>query len=256
MQQSPAPHSGWLYTLDPRSKLAFCAIALVFVLSTTAPALAATLIVSVMLLLSSRVPARQVRLVGASLVPLIILVLISWPLFYSRGDDVWFSWWILRITRDGVLGGITNALRILALVYVLALLAATTDQAHMIRALVKLGLPYEWGLTISMSLRYIPTLYGLYQTVSEAQTARAWNPPAGNPIARARGYLPVLVTVLIGAIRLSDQTAMALTARGFAPGKPRTWYREITLGPRDWAVLAFAGLMLAALIAWQVGLGR
>src|SRR5512143_1226467 len=248
MQTQTAPRAGWLYALDPRSKLAFCAIALVYVLSAPAPALAATIAVCIGLLLSSRVPTRQVRLVGLSLTPLITLVLLSWPLFYSRGDDVWLSLWIVRITRDGVLGGITNALRILALVYVLALLAATTDQARMIRALVKIGMPYPWGLTVSMSVRYIPTLYGLYQTVSEAQTARAWNPPAGNPLERARGYLPVLVTVLIGAIRLSDQTAMALTARGFAPGKPRTWYRELALGPRDWAVLALSALMLAALV--------
>ena len=229
--------------------MAFCAVGLVFVLSAPPPALVIALCGSIALLLSSRVSLRQVRAIGVSLTPLITLVLITWPLFYSRGDEVWLVWWVIRITRDGVLGGVTNALRILALVYTLALLASTTDQARMVRALVKLGLPYAWGLTISMSLRYIPTLYGLYHTVAEAQMARAWNPPAGNPLQRAQGYLPVLITVLIGAIRLSDQTAMALTARGFEANKPRVWYRELSLTAADWAVIAVSVVGLAAIIA-------
>ena len=153
-----------------------------------------------------------------------------------------------RITQGGVLGGVTTALRILALVYVLALLAATTNQASMISALLKLRMPYAWGLTISMSLRYIPTLYGLYQTVTEAQSARGWSAPRGNLIKQGRGYLPVLIAVLIGALRLSDQTAMALTARGFDAHQKRTPYRAVRFRPADWAILSISVMMLLALV--------
>lgn len=240
--------TGWLQALDPRSKLALCFVGLAWVLSVQAVELAFILALAVLLLLSSHIAPSRVRAIGLSLTPLIVVVLITWPLFYSRGDEVWFAWAPVRITRDGVLSGITAALRILALVYVLALLVATTDQARLIRALVKLGLPYAWGLTISMSLRYIPTLYALYRTVVEAQAARAWAVPTGHFIRRAQGYLPVLIAVLIGAIRLSDQTAMALTARGLDASLPRVPYRETTFRAMDWLIVLLALVGLLALL--------
>ncbi|TMC50385.1 MAG: energy-coupling factor transporter transmembrane protein EcfT [Chloroflexi bacterium] len=241
----------WLQALDPRSKMLLCLAGVVYVLNASPPLLLAISALAMLLLLSSRIALRQVRTIGSTLIPLIVTVLVTWPLFYSRGTDVWFAWAFVRITRDGVEGGISTALRIVALVYVLALLAATTDQARLIRALVKLGLPYVWGLTVSMALRYIPTLYTLNQTVVEAQRARAWDVPRGNPLKVARAYLPVLIAVLIGAIRLSEQTTMALTARQFDAHRPRIYYREVTFRPADWllSALAVAALLLLVIHA-------
>jgi energy-coupling factor transport system permease protein len=242
----------WLQTLDPRSKLALVSAGVVVALRTNAAGLAVVLVAAALLLLSSRVSLRRVVAVGRNLTPLVVLVLISWPLFYSHTGDIWFDWSIVRITQGGVLGGITTALRILALVYVLALLAATTNQASMISALLKLHMPYAWGLTISMSLRYIPTLYGLYQTVTEAQSARGWSAPRGNLVKQGRGYLPVLIAVLIGALRLSDQTAMALTARGFDAHQKRTPYRAVHFRPADWLILAISVMMLIVVVVVAV----
>jgi energy-coupling factor transport system permease protein len=242
----------WLQTLDPRSKLALVSAGVVVALRTDAAGLAVVLVAAALLLLSSRVSLRRVVAVGRNLTPLVVLVLISWPLFYSHTGDIWFDWSIVRITQGGVLGGITTALRILALVYVLALLAATTNQASMISALLKLHMPYAWGLTISMSLRYIPTLYGLYQTVTEAQSARGWSAPRGNLVKQGRGYLPVLIAVLIGALRLSDQTAMALTARGFDAHQKRTPYRAVHFRPADWLILAISVMMLIVVVVVAV----
>jgi energy-coupling factor transport system permease protein len=245
-------HTGWLHTLDPRSKLVLCFAGAVVVLTTLQlGVLLAMLAFACCLLLTTRLTLRGVFAIGWNLAPLVTLVLVTWPLFYARGDDVWFAWWFIRITRDGVLGGCLTTLRILSLVYVLALLAATTNPTQMVSALRHLRVPYAWALTISLSLRYIPTLYSLYRTVTEAQQARGWTASQGHLIARARGYLPILIAVLIGAIRLSDQTAMALMARGFDAQQPRILYRVVKFQTRDWWV---AALSLAGLGAWAVWL--
>jgi energy-coupling factor transport system permease protein len=250
-QTTIAPR-GWLHTLDPRSKMAVCAVGIILVLTADALPLLLALCVATLLLLSSHISPRRIRAIGLSLAPLITIVLITWPLFYSRGDDVWLAWLFMRITRDGVLGGITTTLRILALVYVVALLATTTNQADLIRALVKLRLPYALGLTIALSLRYIPTLYLLYETVTDAQRARGWDMPKSNLLTRAQGYLPVLIAVLIGALRLSDQTAMALHARGFDANRPRIYYREIQFGRMDWWLTLTSFAIAALLIAYRL----
>jgi energy-coupling factor transport system permease protein len=240
-----------MHTLDPRSKMVLALVGVVCVLNARAWWLLVIFISTCLLLISARLTPRHMLAIGRNLTPLIVLVLITWPLFYGQGDEVWFAWWFIRLTRAGVVGGITTALRILSLVYVLALLAATTNQAQMVSALRQLRVPYAWALTISLSLRYIPTLYGLYRTVTEAQLARAWSVPQGHFVQRARGYLPVLIAVLIGAIRLSDQTAMALMARGFDAQQPRILYRVVKFQTRDWWV---AALSLAGLGAWAVWL--
>jgi energy-coupling factor transporter transmembrane protein EcfT len=59
----------------------------------------------------------------------------------------------------------------------------------------------------------------------------------------------VLIAVLIGAIRLSDQTAMALMARGFDAHQPRVLYREVKFKTRDWWVV---GLALVGLVVFIV----
>ena len=104
----------WLQALDPRSKMLLCLAGVVYVLNASPPLLLAISALAMLLLLSSRIALRQVRTIGSTLIPLIVTVLVTWPLFYSRGNDVWFAWAFVRITRDGVEGGISTALRIVA----------------------------------------------------------------------------------------------------------------------------------------------
>src|SRR5438105_15786650 len=102
---------GWLQALDPRSKLALIAAGLMLAFRSDAPRLALLAAAAIALLLSSRLSPRRVLSIGTSLAPLITLVFITWPLFYSRGDDVWFAWSIVCITLDGAAGGVKSELR-------------------------------------------------------------------------------------------------------------------------------------------------
>ena len=85
------------------------------------------------------------------------------------------------------------------------------------RPVVRLGLPYTWGLTFSLTLRFLPAIQQLFVTVREAQAARGWV-AEGNLFRRFRNYLPVLVAVIIGTLRMSDRLTLALAARGMGPG--------------------------------------
>ena len=69
--------------------------------------------------------------------------------------------------------------------------------------------------------------------------------------------MPVLVPVLIGALRRADRMAMALELRGFNSGRPRTTYVRARAGPAD----AVAGTIAAAtavayVTLWATGIGR
>jgi energy-coupling factor transport system permease protein len=176
--------------------------------------------------------------------PITLLIVLLWPIFYPQGDKVLLQVWRVRITTQGILQGLSTALRVDALAFAFLVLLFSTDQARLVRGLVKLGLPYEWGLTLAIALRYLPTLYGMYTTVSEAQQARGWVVGEGSFIQRIKSYLPILVAVIVTALRLADNLSMALAARGFQPGARRTYLRELKLGPADKVCLPLLALSL------------
>jgi len=102
--------------------------------------------------------------------------------------------------------------------------------------LVRLGVPYTWGLTLSLTLRFLPALSDLFNKVREAQAARGWV-AEGGLFRRARDYLPVLVAVVIGTLRMGDQLTLALAARGLGTVQRRTVWRELEMRPADRWVL-------------------
>jgi len=141
------------------------------------------------------------------------------------------------------------ALRALSMTFVTGGLLFTTDQRSLVQALVRLGVPYSWGLTFSLTLRFLPAIGTLFVTVREAQAARGWV-AEGNFIRRTRDYLPVLVAVVIGTLRLSDQLTLALAARGLGAAPQRTVWRGLRMRAADWGTLVGITAAFALLAAW------
>ena len=80
---------------------------------------------------------------------------------------------------------------------------------------------------------------------------------AGELVRRLRRFVPIVVPVLIGALRRADRMAMALELRGFNSGRPRTTYLRARAGTAD----AVAGVVVVATAAayvalWASGVGR
>jgi energy-coupling factor transport system permease protein len=248
----------WLHQLDPRTKLAFVVFSSILLLSFTNLIVSAAFLLGVHgILWSGKVPASRLRWAWQRMWPITALILVLWPIFYPQGDGVLLQVWQIKITTQGLLQGLSTALRIDALAFAFLVLLFSTDQARLVRGLVKLGLPYEWGLTLAIALRYLPTLYGIYTTVSEAQQARGWVIGEGSFVRRIKSYLPILVAVIVGALRLADNLSLALAARGFQPGAKRTHLRELKLGLADKVYLPLFAVSLVAFLIFRFrhGLG-
>jgi len=240
----------WLHRLDPRTKLAFVVFSSILLLSFGHPFVSAAFLLGIHAILwSGQVPASRLRWAWQRMWPITVLILLLWPIFYPQGNEVLWQVWRIRITTQGLWQGLSTALRVDALAFAFLVLLFSTDQARLVRGLVKLGLPYEWGLTLAIALRYLPTLYGIYVTVSEAQQARGWVIGEGGFVRRVKSYLPILVAVIVTALRLADNLSLALAARGFQAGAERTHLRELKLGPADKVCLPlFAVLLILFLI--------
>ena len=102
----------------------------------------------------------------------------------------------------------------------------------------------------------VPVFFDAALAVVQAQRCRGLELGRGGIVARLRRFVPILVPVLIGALRRADRMAMALELRGFNSGRPRTTYLRARAGGADalaGAVLATTTIAYVAL--WRSGLG-
>ena len=243
----------WLHRLDPRTKIGLVAasFALLLLNDQTLLMLGYLLVVHI-LLLHAEVPVTRIAWLWRRMWPVSLTILILWPLFYRSGQPVLFEWWHIRITLPSMLQGFTSALRIDALAFAALVLLVSTDQTRLVQGLVGLGMPYEWGLTIAISLRYLPLLDGTYRTITDAQKARGWSPRRSSLLQRARSYIPTLVALVIAALRLTDALTWALAARGFQPGQPRTSRRPLRLTRADHLGLSVSAILLLFAMALRI----
>jgi energy-coupling factor transport system permease protein len=240
----------WLHRLDPRTKMAFVAASFAVLLVGDRLLLMVGYLVAVHVLLwSVRIPGRRIAWLWRRMWPVTLLILVLWPLSHPGGAPVLVAWWRVRITLPGIRQGLMAALRVNGLAFAVFVLLLTTGQSEMVHGLVRLGLPFEWGLTLALGLRYLPLLYGTYATITDAQRARGWTPEREGPLRRLLAYRPTLIALVIGALRLTDRLTYALAARGFRPGHPRTTRRTLRLRRVDWICLIGLALVTAALMA-------
>ncbi len=243
------PGDSWLHRLDPRAKLLLVTALLVAALLIRHVAfLAGLLLLTHGLLLSAGVPWGRLRWLWARMAPLTVFILLLQPLFASDSGQVLVTWGPVTITTGGVWEAVSFALRANAMAFAAAILLFVTDQQDLVRGLVRLGLPYDYGMTFSLALRYLPTTYGLWVSISDAQRVRGWTPERQHWWQRFRAYLPVLVAVMIGSLRFSDELGLALAARGFGARRPRSVWHDVRFTSFDWLICAVVGLLLAGLL--------
>lgn len=225
----------WLHRLDPRAKLAFvcCGFVLLLVLRNLWVMIIA-LLVAQGLLLSAHISRQRIVWVWRMVTPTMVMIALLWVLFYRGQGPALISWWFIHISLDNLAAGLTVALRIGALAFVVFVWLFSTDQATLVRGLVALGLPYDWGLTLSMSLRYLPTLANVFRMISEAQQARGLELAKGSPLRRARAYLPITVAMLISSLRTANNLAHALESRALGATAHRSYLRRLRFRPADW----------------------
>jgi len=244
-----------LHHLDPRTKLFFSLVGTLCLLATSNLfVVLGWLALSHALLLGAGIPPRRIRRVWRVMLPLLVMVPIFWALFYQEGT-VLIVLGPIQITSLGLLRGIAAALRIVALAFVWFVLLFTTDQARLILGLVRLGLPYSWGLTTAVALRYLPILQLTYAAASEAQQARGLELSGRRFIAAARAQLPILVAVMIHALRSSEALALALQARAYTPRGHRSTYHELHPTLVDGLVIAACAVVGTAYLAARLLLG-
>ena len=254
------PGDSAVHRLDPRTKiLAMIAyIVLVFLVQSMA-AFAVPFLFVALALLPSGVPLSYV---WSSLKPMrwLIAFMFLINLFFTQGERVLFSWWIVRVTAEGVRQAVFISLRLILLVAGTSLLTLTTSPIaltdgleRLLKPLARIRFPaHELAMMMTIALRFIPTLLEETDRIRKAQMARGADFESGGLIARARAMVPILVPLFVSAFRRADELAMAMESRCYHGGEGRTRMRELRLARRDLYAAGTVALFLAAVPVLQI----
>ena len=247
-----------LHKLDPRTKilLVVALSAALFIFENTL-LLAALFVLSIVIVLLSKIPRYQALFPARMMLPIVIMVTAMYPFFYPEGEPVILQFWIIKVTLPGFLQGINTGIRLMGMSYLSFLLLFTTKQSHLVRGFVKLGVPYMLGLTAAIGLRYIPTFYGLFSRIREAHMARGLEMEKVGFLQKVRSFVPVLTSLMIVALKMAITLGYALDARGFGARVKRTYFRDVRMTRTDYVVIAITAFLLTlSLVAryyWGLG---
>lgn len=147
-------------------------------------------------------------------------------------------------------------IRFLGIVSAFSLFFMTTSADDLGLALEKIHAPYAIAFTFTTAVRLVPTMATDAQTVVDAQRSRGLELDKGNIMKRIRNYVPILIPLIISAIRRSVELAEALEARGFGATEKRTSIAILKMHLADYVVifLTIIGLAIATYVYMKVPL--
>ncbi|WP_314686114.1 energy-coupling factor transporter ATPase [uncultured Bifidobacterium sp.] len=240
-----------LGSLDPRVTLV-CSLVLMFsafAIGTVPQLLLAAGITGLMALLSGVAPGSLLRSVRALVVLVVVMGLFN-VLVVRDGHPV-ARLGLLSITDEGlrIAGLYSSRFALVIIMGALVLLSTTPTQltdgfSSLLSPLRRLGLHTdELSLVLGLALRFLPTLGRESRILIDAQTTRGGAVAHGSPMTRIRALTAIIIPVFAATLRHADEVGLALDARCYEAGAPRTSWRVLRLRIRD-------GIAMAATIAY------
>lgn len=172
---------------------------------------------------------------------------------YKEGILLLPKWWIFEIHLDAILQTLKIFLRLLLLIMLSTLFTATTKPLDITIAIDDL---FAWlkvfkvnvsilSMTISLALRFIPTILDETYKIMKAQSSRGVDFKNGKLKEKIVAITSLIIPLFISAISRSDELANALTARNYNPLATRSKYRKLKWQVKDTLSIIFSFLSLA-----------
>lgn len=249
------PTKSFIHRLDPRVKLLLLIAYIVMIfLAKNFLTLGFCILFLCLAVAFSGVPVTAVLKSLKAVIFLVIFTAVLNVLFYDAkpGDTVYF--WV--VTKEGLINAAFLATRLITLVAGSSILTLTTTPVSLTDGIESLLKPLSWvkfpvhelALIMSIALRMIPTLANETDRIICAQKARGADFESGNIISRLKALVPVLIPLIISALRRADELGDAMDARCYWGSKDRTKYKKLKLSFRDPVAVIFVGGLITGVV--------
>jgi energy-coupling factor transport system permease protein len=233
-----------IHNLDPRMKFIYvCAVFVAAILFSKLIPLIALFLLPIPFVLLAGVQKQWLRsLRGAAFLATFIFLINIATTFFTSG---------YVITAATIENAAAMTLRFVVLVESFSVFFLTTSPDHLGLALEQTHVPYEFAFAFTTAVRFVPVLAEEAQTIMDAQKARGLELEKGGFLKRIRNYVPVLIPLIVSAIRRSLELAEAMESRAWGATKKRTNLYALKLHQGDFALLAITiGVLIVSLYVW------
>ena len=107
---------------------------------------------------------------------------------------------------------------------------------------------HEIAMTLSIALRFIPTLLDETERIMKAQASRGVDFNHGGLFKRFGAVIALIIPLFVSALERSEELANAMIVRGYDPKAKRTRYRLLRFSWRDIIAFLFIGALFAGII--------
>jgi len=230
-----------IHNLDPRVKFIYvCVVFVAAILFGEILPLLALFLMSLPFVLLAGVQKEWLRsLRGAAFLATFIFLVNIASSFFTSG---------YVLTAASVESAAAMTLRFVVLVESFSVFFLTTSPDHLGLALEQSRVPYEFAFAFTTAVRFVPVLAEEAQTIMDAQKARGLELEKGGILKRIRNYVPVLIPLIVSAIRRSLELAEAMESRAWGATKKRTNLYALKFHRGDFALLAVNVALVAVAI--------
>jgi energy-coupling factor transport system permease protein len=230
-----------IHNLDPRMKFVYvCVVFVVAILFNQLLVLLALFLMPIPFVLLAGVQKEWLRsLRGAAFLATFIFIVNIASNFLTSG-------YVLTIINIEL--AVAMTLRFVVLVESFSVFFLTTSPDHLGLALEQTRVPYEFAFAFTTAVRFVPVLAEEAQTIMDAQKARGLELEKGGFLKRIRNYIPILIPLIVSAIRRSLELAEAMESRAWGATKNRTNLYELKFRRDDIILLAINIIILVTAI--------
>jgi energy-coupling factor transport system permease protein len=155
---------------------------------------------------------------------------------------LFYNGWTLQFSDVEIALGMT--MRFIVLVESFSVFFLTTSPDYLGLALEQSRMPYEFAFAFTTAVRFVPVLAEEAQTIMDAQKARGLELEKGNLLKRIRNYIPILIPLIVSAIRRSLELAEAMESRAWGAVKKRTNLYLLKLHKGDYLLIGLTTIVL------------
>ena len=249
-----------IHKLDPRVKLFWTLMYIIglFVAGNVVGYTISTVFLVTVIVLS-KIPFKRV-LGGLKSIAFVLIFSGIFTLLFTGGENVIGEWWIFTISVEGIIKALEMVFRLLLLLVGSSIMTLTTAPTDIADGLEKAFSPlryikvpvHEIAMMISIAFRFIPILVEETYKIMKAQKARGADFETGGIIKKAKGMIPLLVPLLISAIKRAMDLANAMEARCYRGGEGRTKMKPLQYKKADGVSYIVIFVVFAALIASNI----
>ncbi|MEM1582104.1 MAG: energy-coupling factor transporter transmembrane component T [Candidatus Bathyarchaeia archaeon] len=230
-----------IHKIDPRAKFIYvCVLFIIAVLFNQLIPLLVIFFLQIPLVIIAKVRREWFHLIRGSIFFAMLIFIMNVISLYFYGS--------YPSLASIIEHSLAMTVRFIVLVESFSIFFLTTSPDMLGLSLEQIGIPYELCFAFTTAIRFVPVLAEEAQTIIDAQRARGLELEGGNFMRRIRNYIPILIPLIVNAIRRSLELAEAMESRAWGASKKRTNIHVLKMGKRDYSFILISMIMLAVSI--------